>query len=250
MMKILEKSEFPGTCPNGNGIAPAMQSQEQYLDQVRTDACFTCHQLGNEATRLIPPGAWQVRFPRAGLGTGIQSGQAGNQMLGGVTAWARSGRWRCSPTGPARIEQGELPFAQPKRPEGVERNVVITQWDWADPKAYLHDEIATDKRNPTVNANGPLYGSAEESRDYLPVLDPVNHAASTVKVPYRDPATPGQQKPAMASAYWGDEAIWDAHVSVHNPMFDHKARLWFTSRIRPANAGGGGGAVGWLNTKM
>ena len=55
---------------------------------------------------------------------------------------------------------------------------MITQWDWEDPKAYLHDEISTDKRNPTVNANGLIYGSPEESRDYLPVLDPV-HPPST-----------------------------------------------------------------------
>ena len=40
-------------------------------------------------------------------------------------------------------------------------------WDWADPKAYMHDEIASDKRNPTVNANGPMYGALEESADYL-----------------------------------------------------------------------------------
>jgi len=44
-----------------------------------------------------------------------------------------------------RILNGEVPEA-PARPQGVERNIVITQWDWADPKAYLHDEFATDKR--------------------------------------------------------------------------------------------------------
>jgi hypothetical protein len=47
---------------------------------------------------------------------------------------------------------GELPFAKPERPQGVERNIVITEWDWADPKAYLHDQISTDKHHPTVNA--------------------------------------------------------------------------------------------------
>ena len=26
--------------------------------------------------------------------------------------------------------------------------IVITEWDWADPKAYLHDEVSTDRRNP------------------------------------------------------------------------------------------------------
>ena len=51
-----------------------------------------------------------------------------------------------------RIAQGELPAADAGASAGPERNVVITMWDWADPKVYLHDEIASDKRNPTVNA--------------------------------------------------------------------------------------------------
>ncbi len=48
-----------------------------------------------------------------------------------------------------RIAAGELPFAKPERPQGVERNIVITLWDWSRPNVYLHDEIATDRRNPT-----------------------------------------------------------------------------------------------------
>jgi hypothetical protein len=115
-----------------------------------------------------------------------------------------------------------IPAQAPPRPQGVERNVVITQWDWADPKAYLHDEISTDKRNPNVNANGLIYGSPEESRDYLPVLDPVHNTIAQVKTPYRDPNTPGQPKPLQPSNFWGDEAIWDSHTTVHNPMFDQR----------------------------
>ena len=33
------------------------------------------------------------------------------------------------------------------------------------------------------------------------------------------------------SPYWGDEAIWDSQTSTHNPMFDEKGRVWFTSRV-------------------
>src|SRR5688572_30855968 len=51
-----------------------------------------------------------------------------------------------------RIAAGEVPPAPP-RPQGLERNVVVTQWDWADPKAYLHDVVSTDRRNPRVNAD-------------------------------------------------------------------------------------------------
>src|SRR2546428_932953 len=107
-----------------------------------------------------------------------------------------------------RIKNGELPAEAPPRPQGVERNIVITMWDWADPKAYLHDEIATDKRNPTVNPNGPIYGALEAAADYLPVVDPVRNTASQVKLTVRDPKTPseGDTKPAKPSPYFGDEA--------------------------------------------
>src|SRR5438270_13266413 len=103
-----------------------------------------------------------------------------------------------------RIAVGELPKSKPARPSGIERNVVITEWDWAGPKVYLHDEIATDKRNPTVNANGPLYGAPELSTDNIPVIDPVHFKASSVKMPVRDPKTPAPGKPLQPSPYWGE----------------------------------------------
>ena len=113
-----------------------------------------------------------------------------------------------------RIMAGELPEAPP-RPRGVERNVVITQWDWADPKAYLHDEASTDRRDPTVNANGPIYGALEASADYVPVLDPVANAIRQVPVPVRDPNTPLAAGPPLApSPYWGDEAIWESQANI------------------------------------
>src|SRR2546426_12359609 len=78
--------------------------------------------------------------------------------MGGPRALAMFADWT------DRIAAGELPPAPP-RPQGVERNVVITEWDWADPKAYLHDEVSTDRRNPMVNTTGSIYGSLELSAD-------------------------------------------------------------------------------------
>src|SRR3989442_15088197 len=105
-----------------------------------------------------------------------------------------------------RVAAGELPFAKPERPKGVERNVVITMWDWSTNKAYLHDSIATDKNNPMVNANGKIYGATEESTDMVPVLDPVKHIATQVQHPYRDPQTPSSASlPRGPSAYGGNE---------------------------------------------
>jgi len=228
------KSDFPGTGPTGNGIPPNVKTQEQWIHLIKTDSCESCHQLGNKYTRTIPD-MFASMDPAAAWMRRVQSGQAAQLMLGGLgqlgakRATEMFGDWT------TRIKNGELPSDAPARPQGIERNIVVTQWDWADQKAYLHDEISTDKRDPKVNGNGLIYGSPEESRDYLPVLDPVHATISQLKVPYRDPDTPGQPKPLQPSPIWGDEPIWDSHVTVHNPMFDEKGRLWYTARIR-ANA--------------
>jgi len=235
LLKTPEKNEFPGTGESGNGVSTNMKTQEQWIHLIKTDSCESCHQLGNLYTRTIPSMFQSLDSPAQQWLRRVQSGQAGNAMMGGLSQLGAHRAAELFGDWTSRIAQGALPAAAPPRPQGVERNVVITQWDWADEKAYLHDEIATDKRKPGVNANGLIYGSPEESRDYLPVLDPVRHTISQVKVPYRDPNTPGQPKPLQASPIWGDEPIWDSHTTVHNPMFDERGRLWFTSRIRAAD---------------
>ena len=101
-----------------------------------------------------------------------------------------------------RIAAGELPPA-PTRPQGLERNVVITQWDWADPTAYLHDLVSSDRRDPTVNAYGKLYGALEASADYLPVLDPVNHTLDQIPLTMMDPEAGPVSGPPLAESLFG-----------------------------------------------
>jgi hypothetical protein len=220
------KSEFP--------LSPSIPTQAKFLEMIKTDSCWSCHQLGNKATREIPALFGNLDSPVKMWERRIQSGQAGGNMASSIGNMGKDRVLAMFADWTSRIKAGELPPA-PKRPEGVERNIVVTLWDWTNPKAYLHDEIATDKRNPTVNANGFLYGAPELSTDNVPVLDPVNHKAWTIRMPVRDPNTPRPPKPLAASAYWGEEAIWDSQANMHNPMFDEKGRVWFTSVIRPAD---------------
>ncbi len=237
MLKVPDKSEFPGTGLGGNGIPVTLKSQAQWLDVVKTNGCYTCHQLGNKATRTIPKDLGHFTSSTEAWARRIVSGQAMTQMTNNIgrldarRALALFADWT------DRIAAGELPASKPTRPQGIERSVVVTLWDWAGPKDYLHDEVSTDKRNPRVNANGLIYGATEESRDLFPVLDPVSHKATQVKMPVRDPNTPSsKQNPMTPSPYWGDEPIWDSQTSMHNPMFDEKGRVWFTSRVgAPAN---------------
>jgi len=233
LVKAPEKSEFPGTGPSGNGISPSIRSQSDWLRTLKSGGCTACHQLGNKATREIPAAlgtfpdmahAWERR---------LQSGQAGGNMMAGLQQIGRERALLVLGDWSDRVQRGELPPAPP-RPQGLERNVVITLWDWADPKVYLHDEVSTDRRNPTINANGPIYGSLELSADYVPVLDPTTNAITQVKLTVRDPDTPPTSpKMPAPSAYWGDEVIWTSRNNVHNPMLDEQGRLWLTSAVRP-----------------
>src|SRR5690606_15478218 len=126
------------------------------------------------------------------------------------------------------------PQEAPPRPAGIERNVVLTLWDWADPKHYLHDVVSTDRRDPTVNAHGPVYGALELSGDYIPVVDPRTPEASRIPLSPRDPATePTSPDMPQPSPYWGDEVLWTSKTNVHNPMLDHKGRVWLTATVRP-----------------
>jgi hypothetical protein len=235
LMQVPGKDEFPGTGPSGNGIATGMTTQAHYLRIVKSGSCYGCHALGSKGTREVPAlfasaassvDAWERR---------LQSGQAGAQMIGTLGQLGRDRTLRMFADWTDRIAAGEVPPAPP-RPQGAERNVVITQWDWADPKAYLHDEVSTDRRNPTVNANGPLFGALELSADYMPVLDPARHAVDRVPLTVRDPATPMTSQVMLGpSAYFGTEAIWNSKANHHNPMFDERGRVWLAAAVRPSS---------------
>ena len=234
LMEAPAKSEFPGTGDSGNGINPNMKSQGDWVRSVKSTGCTACHALGGKATREVPAALGPFPSTVAAWERRVKSGQAGGQMSNALNNFGRARVLKMFADWTDTIRGGALPPA-PKRPQGIERNVVITQWDWADPKAYLHDVVSTDRRNPRVNANGPLYGALELSADYVPVLDPKTHTASRVPLTVRDPNTP-PTNPAMPehSPYWGDEAIWTSKNNVHNPMLDHRGRVWLTSAVRPA----------------
>ena len=234
LIHVPAPSEFPGTGDAGNGINSNIKSQAQWIRLMKSGGCTACHQLGTKGTREIPAALGHFDSPVDAWKRRILSGQAGGDMSGTIAQLGERRAAEMFADWTTRIAQGEVP-PTPPRPKGIERNVVITEWDWADPKAYLHDEVSTDRRNPTLNANGFIYGSTELSRDYLPVLDPTRNNASTVTLTVRDPATPpaAVQVVSNPSAYWGNEAIWTGKTNVHNPMFDANGRVWITSTVRP-----------------
>ena len=98
-------------------------------------------------------------------------------------------------------------------------------WEWAGETSYVHDEVTTDKRQPTVNADGLVYGvsitqdtlgghrhgaAPNRPRFAIPLREP------TEMVPSMFPTAPGFEP----SPSWGEEIIFDAPANPHNPMMD------------------------------
>ena len=230
-------SEFPGTGPEGNGISPNLHSQAAWVDNMK-QGCQLCHQLGNTATRVVQHrdefdstvAAWDHR---------VQTGQRGNQMSNMMSRFGRERALAMFANWTDRIASGELPPAPP-RPKGIERNVVVTLWDWGQASSFIHDEVVTDKRNPLLNAGGPVYG-VSAGHGSITTVDPIANTATELTIPVRpDPDIMPTRFPSAQlepSYYWGDELLWgvgpDERSDPHNPMMDHKGRLWMTSTVRP-----------------
>jgi hypothetical protein len=235
MMKIPPAKDFGGASEIPKNI-----TQEVWRQRMNNVDCVGCHQLGQAATRTIPAQLGQFKTGEEAWIRRVASGQWGEGMtnrlagqLGGVP-YKYFGEWT------DRVAKGELPKHKPQRPQGLERNVVVTAWEWSTPDKYLHDLISSDRRNPTVNANGPVYGSPEYATDLMPILDPKTHKVTYFKMPVADPNMPlslgpghaATVKPTQPSPYWGDEAIWDTRANNHNAMFDKKGRVWIAASVR------------------
>jgi hypothetical protein len=235
MLHVPDKSMFPGTGPKpkGNGISPDIKTQADFVRNIKSGTCLACHGLGTKGTRQFQPSLGKFASSVDAWERRLQSGQAGPNMIGPLVSIGRDEVLKIFANWTDTIAKGAVP-PSPPRPAGIERNVVITQWDWANDKTYLHDLVSTDRRDPTRNANGSLYGATEVSADYLPVLDPVNNRAGEVPLTVRDPNTEVISGDVAArSPYWGDTAIWNSKTNVHNPMLDEEGRVWITATIRP-----------------
>ena len=231
LIEVPDDEEFRG---EDSGFSSAITNQAEFIGTLK-GRCIICHGLGGEATRKVPESiasefghgaeAWDVR---------ISSGQRGVTMSSMLTRMGREGFLRVFGDWTERVEAGEFPAVAPLRPAGVERNIVISRWDWNGPKGTVHDSVSTDKRDPTVNAKGRIYG-VDLLNGLLPWVDPFENRTGAIEWTVRDPDTPSFANTTVQipSPYWGEEVIWDSPANMHNPMMDDEGRVWTTSSLRP-----------------
>ena len=226
IIELPDEGEFPGTGPEGNGWGLGITSQDALIGQSKL-SCQLCHQVGTPDTRLPNAAAFVFGWKKAGTMNAIAGGI-------GIGNWSEVlGDWG------ERISAGEVP-PTPPRPSGKERNIVLTMWAWGDLFTYAHDEVATDKRNPSLYPNGPLWG-ADIGNDHLLKIDPNTNQATRINVPTRNGfdipwcdqpgfATLGCPAPGGTTAYPG---AYQNAANPHNPMLDDTGKVWITTQIRP-----------------
>ena len=231
LLKVPDASQFPGTGLQGNGIPTEYRTQRDWVAAAKS--CLNCHQIGNKSTREFPEqlgkfessfGAWDHR---------VQVGQSGVMMNAGTIRTGRQRTLAMYADWSDRIAAGEVPVP-PERPRGVERNLVLTMWDiGGSPTAVMRDEIVTDKRNPQINANGPVY-IVDGGADRLVWFDPRDNKETGVHLPGHNPTLSGPlgSKVEVPSPYWGKELYWNNPGYPHSPVMDQKGRLWITTTIR------------------
>jgi hypothetical protein len=223
-------------------------NQGEWLSDFK--GCWTCHNMGSKATRELPPNLGKFSSSSAAWQRFISSGQVGRGMMNTIDHMGRARTLAMYADWGDRIAAGAIP-PTPPRPEGLERNVVITMWNWGVPTSFMHAMISTDRRNPTVNANGPVFGSDwdgncgkkfEDAMTCLSVLDPKSNETYNVPVPLPNEGdrkrmvSHSPQSQLEPSPYWGDQLVWNDPVNPGPITMDAKGRVWFNVETRSDNA--------------
>jgi len=219
----------------------SMNSQEQWIDTMK-QGCQLCHQMGDVFTRDIKHlAAYKFKSTEEAWASRIHFGQAGYRQMPNTLArfvdQQRAIKMFADWTD--RIAAGEVPPAPP-RPQGIERNLVVTMWDWGKPSGHPHDQIATDRRKPTFNANGRVY-AADYNDDSLVWVDPVANKVGAITTPTlvdrSKMRTTWPQTMTLPSPFYGTAMAMGSGVTgPHNPMMDQLGRVWATANVRPADA--------------
>jgi hypothetical protein len=237
LLNVPPKSAFPMTVAGNPPLV--IPTQAEWIYNVKN--CWGCHQLGNKPTREIPASLGNFQNSAQAWERFISSGQVGPHMIRMLNAVGHEQGLALFADWVDRIAAGELPPAPP-RPQGTERNVVVTVWDWDERAAFLHAVISTDRRNPSVNAYGPVYGD-DWFAGTLPTVNPVANTKSTIRIPLPNEedrkrlASWAPQKQTAPSMYFGDELVWNAPLNPGSMAMDSQGRVWFNVQNRADQPG-------------
>src|SRR5262249_44046025 len=120
MLRIPDKSEFEKAGTKEGKMPVTVRNQYQWLDNLKTNGCVGCHELGEKATREIPAELGRFRNGAEAWERRIRSGQNSQSMVQTISRFNVQEALRLFGDWTDRIASGELPKSSPPRPQGVE----------------------------------------------------------------------------------------------------------------------------------
>ena len=212
-------------------------SPKAWSDQFKLN-CIICHQPGSAMTRVAGREVFDHGLKKTALMDMLARQLNRDLTLDVLEQWGN------------QIAAGKTPDSAPPRPQGIERNFVITQWQYGERYTYAHDIISTDKRNPSLYPEAKIYG-LDIGNDHLLIMDPKANSWEKVKLPTWENAKPwceqtykplGSEEIVPVGAEMlgcpvkGVETMhpgaYSNAVNPHNPMFDDSGKVWITMQIR------------------
>jgi hypothetical protein len=210
-------------------IKPPAGAENQVRFERTLKECYDCHQLGNKYTREFAPYLSDAKTSLEAWDRRTRFGPSGPSMNGFYQQFGESQKLIADWTD--RVKAGEAPKLAPPRPTGIERNVVVSLWDWGTPIDGRADLAAADTRNGRSNANGLVFG-VSQMNDALNVLDPKTNTATIVKTPTSaPPMVSGFNASPTPSPVFGPD-MWKRQGDPRSVAIDAKGRVWFTLRTR------------------
>ena len=187
--------------------------------------CVGCHQLGQLATRTLPPSLGKFASSHDAWLRRISSGQAG---AGHGAHRGRAARRRAAevprPTGPTAWRRASCRPPSRSGPQGIERNVVATRARLGEREELSARPL---RHRPPQPHGERLRPAVSVRRSSAPTICRYSirrrHVATTFHAPVRDadtpthPATIPSRSPRPTGA---TSSLWDSKANIHNPMFD------------------------------
>ena len=211
-------------------ITPPTDPEEQKNFAFNIKNCHDCHQLGDKATREIPAihregttSSFEAWDKRTKIGP---SGPAMNAFFKSFGEYSKA-----LPDWSDRVAKGEAPASVPPRPAGIERNIVVSLWDWGTPKDGRSDSEASNTRDGTVNAYGPVFGVSEMT-DNLNILDPKTNSVQIVKVPTEAPVLASPFNAATNASPTFGEDIWKRRADPRSVAVLGNGKVLIAARLR------------------
>ena len=221
-------NEFPGTGARGNGIPPELNARRSGSTASRATAISATSSATRSRARSATWITCGFKTPRRRGTIARSSACAAARWPARLRRSAREAATKMFADWTTRVAAGEVPPAPP-RPEGVERNVVVTLWDIGgrhDVHARRDRDRQEQSHSEWLRARLRRLRRPRQAQRARPGRQRARTRSRSRRARIRARSTRVSRRP-RPSNFWGMEHLWGQEnpADPHNPMMDRRPRV-------------------------